>query len=173
LKLIESPRRISILLLPNRQAAYVFSVHSFFYTVEIKLHWIFKSGMWKFACYYSYYCMIYFSGKTELELPETRKRMRDKASFVNIYPFVWKEFQENGYVTGESNHLSSLSHTFPYFILKARFIFQFCFLSLSPLLWLMYLLASFHVTLYRFVADVQTKSFWCHCILNSFISPSL
>jgi len=49
--------------------------------------------------------MIYFSGRTELELPETRKRMGDKASFVNIYPFVWKEFQENGYVTGESNPL--------------------------------------------------------------------
>jgi hypothetical protein len=66
------------------------------------LHRIFKSGMWKFACYYSYSCVIYFSGKTELELPETRKRMGDKASFVNVYPFVWKEFQENGYVTGDS-----------------------------------------------------------------------
>jgi hypothetical protein len=42
----------------------------------------------------------YISGRTELELPETRKRMGDKASFVNVYPFVWKEFQENGYVTG-------------------------------------------------------------------------
>ncbi|XP_069676617.1 uncharacterized protein [Periplaneta americana] len=40
------------------------------------------------------------TGKTELELPETRKRMGDKASYVNIYPFVWKDFQENGYVTG-------------------------------------------------------------------------
>jgi hypothetical protein len=41
-----------------------------------------------------------FLGKTELELPETRKRMGEKASFVNVYPFVWKEYQENGYVTG-------------------------------------------------------------------------
>ncbi|KAJ9573504.1 hypothetical protein L9F63_009068, partial [Diploptera punctata] len=38
------------------------------------------------------------TGKTELELPETRKRMGDKAAFVNIYPFVWKEFQESGYI---------------------------------------------------------------------------
>ncbi|XP_063234136.1 uncharacterized protein LOC134537536 isoform X4 [Bacillus rossius redtenbacheri] len=39
------------------------------------------------------------TGKTELELPETRKRMGDKASYVNIYPFVWKDYQDNGYVT--------------------------------------------------------------------------
>nr|CAD7197435.1 unnamed protein product [Timema douglasi] len=38
-------------------------------------------------------------GKTELELPETRKRMGDKASYVNVYPFMWKEYQEKGYVT--------------------------------------------------------------------------
>lgn len=44
--------------------------------------------------------MICISGKTELELPETRKRMGEKASFVNIYPFIWKKYQENGYVTG-------------------------------------------------------------------------
>jgi hypothetical protein len=75
--------------------------------------------------------VIYFSGKTELELPETRKRMGDKASFVNVYPFVWKEFQENGYVTGDSPP-PSLSHThthFPYCIMKARFVVQLCFVS--------------------------------------------
>jgi hypothetical protein len=44
--------------------------------------------------------VICISGKTELELPETRKRMGEKASFVNIYPFIWKDYQENGYVTG-------------------------------------------------------------------------
>jgi len=27
--------------------------------------------------------------------------MGDKASFVNVYPFIWKEYQENGYVTGD------------------------------------------------------------------------
>ncbi|KAG8232427.1 hypothetical protein J437_LFUL012858 [Ladona fulva] len=39
------------------------------------------------------------TGKTELELPEARKRMGDKAKFVNVYPFVWNEFRKNGYVT--------------------------------------------------------------------------
>nr|CAD7573498.1 unnamed protein product [Timema californicum] len=39
------------------------------------------------------------TGKTELELPETRKRMGDKANYVNVYPFLWKEYQEKGYVT--------------------------------------------------------------------------
>lgn len=38
------------------------------------------------------------TGYTELELPETRKRMSD-ANFVNIYPFVWKNFSSSGYVT--------------------------------------------------------------------------
>jgi hypothetical protein len=41
-----------------------------------------------------------FIGKTELELPETRKRMGDKASYVNIYPFVWNKYKEAGYITG-------------------------------------------------------------------------
>jgi hypothetical protein len=40
------------------------------------------------------------AGKTELELPDTRKRMGDKASFVNVYPFIWNDFAESGYVTG-------------------------------------------------------------------------
>ncbi|XP_054271598.1 uncharacterized protein LOC128993578 [Macrosteles quadrilineatus] len=39
------------------------------------------------------------TGKTELELPDTRKRMGDKASFVNVYPFIWNDFAESGYVT--------------------------------------------------------------------------
>lgn len=38
------------------------------------------------------------TGYTELELPETRKRMSN-ANFVNIYPFVWKNFSASGYVT--------------------------------------------------------------------------
>ncbi|GFT83877.1 uncharacterized protein NPIL_74251 [Nephila pilipes] len=38
------------------------------------------------------------TGFTELELPETRKRMSD-ANYVNIYPFAWKNFTANGYVT--------------------------------------------------------------------------
>nr|XP_045613859.1 uncharacterized protein LOC123767856 [Procambarus clarkii] len=39
------------------------------------------------------------AGKTELELPETRRRMGDKAQFVNAYPFIWNDFKKNGYVT--------------------------------------------------------------------------
>ncbi|KFM58832.1 hypothetical protein X975_14483, partial [Stegodyphus mimosarum] len=38
------------------------------------------------------------TGYTEQELPETRKRMSN-ANFVNVYPFAWKNFTENGYVT--------------------------------------------------------------------------
>ncbi|GIX73717.1 uncharacterized protein CEXT_20841 [Caerostris extrusa] len=38
------------------------------------------------------------TGYTELELPETRKRMND-ANFVNVYPFAWKNFTASGYVT--------------------------------------------------------------------------
>ncbi|XP_072152981.1 uncharacterized protein [Bemisia tabaci] len=39
------------------------------------------------------------TGKTELQLPDTRKRMGSKASHVDVYPFIWKDFQKNGYVT--------------------------------------------------------------------------
>ncbi|XP_052104010.1 uncharacterized protein LOC127737399 [Mytilus californianus] len=39
-----------------------------------------------------------FTGKTELELPRTLKRLAKK-DFVDIYPMVWKDFQKNGYVT--------------------------------------------------------------------------
>ncbi|XP_071512976.1 uncharacterized protein [Panulirus ornatus] len=39
------------------------------------------------------------TGKTELELPETRRRMGDQAQFVDVYPFVWNDFKKNGYVT--------------------------------------------------------------------------
>jgi len=46
--------------------------------------------------------------------------MGDKAAFVNIYPFVWKEFQENGYVTGESNPFLSLTHNFSLFYVEGQ-----------------------------------------------------
>ncbi|XP_069997397.1 uncharacterized protein [Penaeus vannamei] len=39
------------------------------------------------------------TGKTELELPETRRRMGKQAQYVNSYPFVWDDFKKNGYVT--------------------------------------------------------------------------
>jgi hypothetical protein len=38
------------------------------------------------------------TGKTELELPLTRKRYKD-ANFVDVYPFIWNKFSDNGYVT--------------------------------------------------------------------------
>jgi len=37
------------------------------------------------------------TGKTEMELPLTRKRYPN-AKYVNIYPFIWKEFEQMGMV---------------------------------------------------------------------------
>ncbi|XP_046393136.1 uncharacterized protein LOC124161034 [Ischnura elegans] len=53
------------------------------------------------------------TGKTELELPEARKRMGEKANYVNIYPFVWNEFRKNGYVTAYAEDCPSIG-TFTY-----------------------------------------------------------
>ncbi|KAL3281046.1 hypothetical protein HHI36_004270 [Cryptolaemus montrouzieri] len=39
------------------------------------------------------------TGKTELELPDTRKRFSD-SHYVNEYPLIWNEFKNAGYVTG-------------------------------------------------------------------------
>lgn len=44
--------------------------------------------------------IYFFTGKTELELPDTRRRMGEKAVHVNVYPFVWNNYHNNGYVTG-------------------------------------------------------------------------
>lgn len=38
------------------------------------------------------------TGQTELELPDTRKRMK-YAKSVNIYPFIWNDYKKAGYVT--------------------------------------------------------------------------
>jgi len=38
------------------------------------------------------------TGKIELELPETRKRIQ-KANYVNVYPMIWKKYEEYGYIT--------------------------------------------------------------------------
>ena len=43
-----------------------------------------------------FFCL---QGKTELELPEARRRMGKAAQFVVVYPFIWKNFKQNGYVT--------------------------------------------------------------------------
>ncbi|CAG0921824.1 unnamed protein product [Notodromas monacha] len=40
------------------------------------------------------------TGKTEIELPDARRRMGDAASSVDVYPFIWKKFKSRGYVTG-------------------------------------------------------------------------
>lgn len=38
------------------------------------------------------------TGKTELELPDTRKRIPN-SHFLNIYPFIWNNYRDAGYVT--------------------------------------------------------------------------
>lgn len=43
----------------------------------------------------------FVAGRTELELPDTRKRMGNQASYVDVYPFIWNEFKKHGYVTGK------------------------------------------------------------------------
>jgi len=35
------------------------------------------------------------TGETEEELPLTRKRYKE-AQYVNVYPFIWKDFEEMG-----------------------------------------------------------------------------
>ncbi|GAB6024063.1 hypothetical protein CHUAL_008776 [Chamberlinius hualienensis] len=39
-----------------------------------------------------------FTGFTELELPEVRKR-KSEANYVNVYPFIWNDYRDAGYVT--------------------------------------------------------------------------
>ncbi|KAI4464458.1 hypothetical protein MML48_3g00001665 [Holotrichia oblita] len=46
------------------------------------------------------------TGKTELELPDVRKRFLHTQN-VDVYPFIWKDFQENGYVTAFLEDLPS------------------------------------------------------------------
>uniref|UniRef100_A0A914CD67 DUF229 domain containing protein n=1 Tax=Acrobeloides nanus TaxID=290746 RepID=A0A914CD67_9BILA len=38
------------------------------------------------------------TGKTETELPSTRKRDKD-SNFVDVYPWIWNNFSKNGYAT--------------------------------------------------------------------------
>lgn len=46
------------------------------------------------------------TGKTELELPDTRKR-KFKSNFVNVYPFIWNEYKKHGYMTAFNEDLPS------------------------------------------------------------------
>lgn len=53
------------------------------------------------------------TGKIELELPETRKRMGHKANFVDVYPLIWKEYKESGYITGfmeDVHHIGTFTY---------------------------------------------------------------
>lgn len=44
------------------------------------------------------------TGKTELELPDTRKR-KFKSDFVDVYPFIWYEYKKHGYMTAYNEDL--------------------------------------------------------------------
>lgn len=52
------------------------------------------------------------TGFTELELPETRKRMKDSKS-VNVYPMIWTDYEQNGYVTSFNEDVPKIG-TFSY-----------------------------------------------------------
>uniref|UniRef100_A0A1B0ET90 Uncharacterized protein n=1 Tax=Lutzomyia longipalpis TaxID=7200 RepID=A0A1B0ET90_LUTLO len=52
------------------------------------------------------------TGLTELELPETRKRMRN-SNFVNVYPMIWNDYQKEGYVTAFNEDVPDIG-TFSY-----------------------------------------------------------
>ena len=52
------------------------------------------------------------TGFTELELPETRRRMSGSTS-VNIYPMIWKSYKEQGYVTAFNEDVPNIG-TFTY-----------------------------------------------------------
>lgn len=52
------------------------------------------------------------TGFTELELPETRKRMKYSKS-VNVYPMIWSEYERNGYVTSFNEDVPQIG-TFSY-----------------------------------------------------------
>ncbi|XP_043284844.1 uncharacterized protein [Venturia canescens] len=53
------------------------------------------------------------TGKIELELPETRKRMGSKAHYVDVYPLIWNRYKENGYITGfmeDVHHIGTFTY---------------------------------------------------------------
>ncbi|CAH1960011.1 unnamed protein product [Acanthoscelides obtectus] len=52
------------------------------------------------------------TGKTELELPDTRKRIKN-TKFVNSYPFIWNDYKDAGYVTAFLEDVPELG-TFTY-----------------------------------------------------------
>ncbi|XP_060814232.1 uncharacterized protein LOC132906245 [Bombus pascuorum] len=53
------------------------------------------------------------TGKIELELPDTRKRMGLKANYVDVYPMIWNQYKENGYITGfmeDVHHIGTFTY---------------------------------------------------------------
>lgn len=52
------------------------------------------------------------TGQTELELPEARRRMPNSQT-VDTFPFVWKQYEEHGYVTAFNEDLPNVG-TFSY-----------------------------------------------------------
>lgn len=53
------------------------------------------------------------TGKIELELPETRKRLESKANYVDVYPLIWNDYKKNGYVTGfmeDVHHIGTFTY---------------------------------------------------------------
>ncbi|XP_078052258.1 uncharacterized protein LOC144478335 [Augochlora pura] len=53
------------------------------------------------------------TGKIELELPDTRKRMGQNAYFVDIYPMIWNDYKKQGYITGfmeDVHHIGTFTY---------------------------------------------------------------
>lgn len=53
------------------------------------------------------------TGSTEEELPLTRKRFKNSSYVDDVYPFAWKNFAENGYITGYGEDAANIG-TFTY-----------------------------------------------------------
>lgn len=53
------------------------------------------------------------TGFNELELPETRKRMKNSQFVDEAFPFVWKEYEREGYVTAFNEDIPNVG-TFSY-----------------------------------------------------------
>lgn len=53
------------------------------------------------------------TGFNELELPETRKRMKNSQYVDEAFPFVWKEYEREGYVTAFNEDIPNVG-TFSY-----------------------------------------------------------
>ncbi|XP_057331266.1 uncharacterized protein LOC130671406 isoform X2 [Microplitis mediator] len=53
------------------------------------------------------------TGKIELELPETRRRMGSQANYVDVYPMIWNKYKDSGYITGfmeDVHHIGTFTY---------------------------------------------------------------